>query len=99
MQDIPGSGYYHLPYRSLRAGGFANLLLGSRCLSGTHEAHSSYRVMCSISAVGQATGVAAELMVRQQQPSTSAVRASDIRWVLRKQNQFVEGDCTPPAGH
>jgi hypothetical protein len=38
------------------ARGHTNLLLGSRCISGTHEAHSSYRVMGPLSAAGQAAG-------------------------------------------
>lgn len=95
MVDIPGSGYYHIPYRSLRAKGFANLLLGSRCISGTHEAHSSYRVISSVTAIGQAAGTAAALAVRLQAGDLRDLRSEWIRWELRRQVQFVEGDIEP----
>ncbi len=92
IEEIPGSGYYHIPYRSLRAKGFTNLLLGSRCLSGTHEAHSSYRVMAPLSAVGQACGVAAALTVKTGKTDVRDVSAAQIRYVLREQGQFTEGE-------
>lgn len=97
MKPIPGSGYYHIPYRSLCAAGFHNLLLGSRCISGTHEAHSSYRVMSAVSAIGQAAGVAAALASTHCPADIRAVDPSIIRGVLQSQHQFVEGPVTPPA--
>jgi hypothetical protein len=95
MERIPAPGYYHIPYRCLIARGHKNLLLGSRCISGTHEAHSSYRVMAPLSAIGQAAGVAAALTCRAGKPDVRAIPATAIRWVLREQEQFVEGECTP----
>ena len=95
---IPPPGYYHIPYRCLRAKGFTNLLLGSRCISGTHEAHSSYRVMSALSVIGQAAGVAAALTARLGKRDVRDVAVENIRWVLRAQNQFVEGTGTPLPG-
>ncbi len=92
---IPGSGYYHIPYRSLRAKAWQNLLMGSRCISGTHEAHSSYRVMAPVSAIGQAAGVAAALTTRLDATDVRKVNAAQIRHVLAGQNQFVEGETEP----
>lgn len=89
IEHIPGSGYYHIPYRSLIARDADNLLLGSRCLSGTHEAHASYRVMPSISAIGEAAGVAAALAARDD-GAVRGVPAIGIRAILRGQRQFVE---------
>jgi hypothetical protein len=37
------------------------LLTAGRCISGTHRAHASYRVMSICMAMGQAAGVAAAL--------------------------------------
>ena len=94
LADIPGSGYYHIPYRCLLPRGIDNLLLGSRCISGTHEAHSSYRVMAGISPIGQAAGVAAALSAKSGD-SPREVNAAAIRSVLRQQGQFVEETDAP----
>ena len=96
MVDIPGSGYYHIPYRSLIAANAENLLLGSRCISGTHEAHSSYRVISGVTAIGQAAGTAAALAARYTEGKTRAIPASWSRYVLREQVQFVEGSTEAP---
>jgi hypothetical protein len=98
IREIPGSGYYHIPYRCLMARGFSNLLLGSRCISGTHEAHSSYRVMPPVSAIGQAAGVAAAWMSRLGLTDVRKVRADWIRHSLHEAGQFVEGECFAPSG-
>lgn len=93
MEWIPGKGYYHIPYRCLMAKGFSNLLLGSRCISGTHEAHSSYRVIPPVSAIGQAAGTAAALCAREGLDDVRQVSISRIHSVLAEAGQFVE-----PAG-
>lgn len=90
LEAIPGSGYYHIPYRCLISRDFPNLLLGSRCISGTHEAHSSYRVMSSISAIGQAAGTAAALCAQNGAENVRAIPATAIRAALRAQGQFAE---------
>lgn len=56
-----GSGRYDIPYRCLLPVGVENLLTAGRCISGTHEAVSSYRVMRIALAIGQAAGAAAAL--------------------------------------
>jgi hypothetical protein len=98
IREIPDSGYYHIPYRCLVARGFSNLLLGFRCISGTHEAHSSYRVMPPISAIGQAAGTSAGLFVNSGAGDLRRVDARWIRQVLKQANQFVEGECIDPPG-
>ena len=50
---------YDIPYRCLLPQKVENLLTVGRCISGTHLAHSSYRVMNIAMAIGQAGGVAA----------------------------------------
>lgn len=91
LVGIPGSGYYHIPLRCLTARRYANLLMGSRCISGTHEAHSSYRVMAPVSAIGQAAGTAAALAVAQQAEDVREVGASRVRAALAESGQFIEG--------
>jgi hypothetical protein len=56
---------YDIPYRCLLPLGVDNLLLTGRCISGTHRAHASYRVMSICMALGEAAGVAAALSARQ----------------------------------
>jgi hypothetical protein len=90
LVGIPGSGYYHIPYRCLIPKDRTNLLLGSRCISGTHEAHSSYRVMAPVSAIGQAAGTAAALVARDRLQDVRAIRLDQLHTNLRRQNQFVE---------
>jgi hypothetical protein len=91
LERIPGNGYYHIPYRSLIPRGCSNLLLSSRCISGTHEAHSSYRIMASVSAIGEAAGVAAALGVLQHRNDVREIEPSHIRYVLQLRGQFTEG--------
>lgn len=59
---------YDIPLRSLIPTKVGNLLLAGRCISGTHRAHASYRVMGICMAVGQAAGTAASLCVRDGLP-------------------------------
>jgi hypothetical protein len=55
--------YYEIPYRSLVPNTIGNLLVAGRCISGTHEAHGSYRVMAPCMAIGEAAGCAAALCI------------------------------------
>ena len=60
-----------------------NLLLSGRCISGTHRAHASYRVMAVCMATGQAAGTAAALSARAGvAPREVSVR--DVQAVLEK---------------
>lgn len=55
---------YTIPYRSFLPRGINNLLLNGRCISGTHIAHGSYRVMPICFAMGEGVGCAAAFTVR-----------------------------------
>lgn len=95
LTPIPGSGYYHIPYRSIRAKTFTNLVMGSRCISGTHEAHSSYRVMPPVSSIGQAAGTAAALAALMDKGDVRDIPTAQIRYILDQNDQFTEGDLEP----
>lgn len=56
---------YEIPYRCLVPESVGGLLFAGRCISGTHEAHASYRVTGTCMAMGQAAGLAAALAARQ----------------------------------
>ncbi len=55
---------YTIPYRCLVPEAVDGLLLSGRNISGTHIAHSNFRVMPICLATGEAAGVAAALAVR-----------------------------------
>ncbi len=96
LQRIPNTQVYHIPYRSLRAAGLTNLLLGSRCISGDFVAHSSYRGMSTITAIGQAAGGAAALAATLAGGDTRAVDPAWIRHELHRAGQWTEGPRHPP---
>ena len=56
---------YDIPYRCLIPLKVENLIVVGRCISGTHLAHASYRVMGIAMAVGQAGGAAAAVASKQ----------------------------------
>lgn len=56
---------YDLPYRCFLPKGLEGLMVAGRCISGTHRAHASYRVMSICMAMGEAVGYAAALSSRQ----------------------------------
>ena len=56
---------YTIPYRCFLPRGAGNLLLNGRSISGTHLAHSSYRVMPICFAMGEGAGTAAALAVKK----------------------------------
>lgn len=56
---------YDLPYRCFLPRKVDGLLTAGRCISGTHRAHASYRVMSICMAMGQAVGTAAALCAAQ----------------------------------
>ena len=71
IHDVKGGGgffegpregpYYTVPYRCLVPKKVENLLVAGRCISATHEAHGSLRVMPPCFATGQAAGTAGAL--------------------------------------
>ena len=56
---------YDIPYRSLLPENTEGLVLAGRCISGTHRAIASYRVITIALAIGEAAGVAAALSAQK----------------------------------
>ncbi|HSU78639.1 MAG TPA: FAD-dependent oxidoreductase, partial [Burkholderiales bacterium] len=65
LKRLPPGEAYDIPLRSLLPRNTDGLIVAGRCISGTHEAHSSYRVMPIVMATGQAAGVCAALAARR----------------------------------
>ena len=57
---------YDIPFSAMCPIGCNNLITAGRCISGTHVAHSSYRVMRICMAMGQAAGAAAAVMLKTE---------------------------------
>lgn len=72
---------YDIPYGCLVPRDIDGLLLAGRCISGSHEAHSSYRVMRICMAIGGAAGTAAALAA-QRGISPRAIPVADIQEIL-----------------
>lgn len=89
LKPLPPGQYYEIPLRCLLPRGVENLLVVGRCISGTHEALSSYRIMPVSMATGQAAGLCAALSVRKN-CSPQCVSAQDVRTRLAKQNADLE---------
>lgn len=53
--------YYKIPYRCLLPKEYDNLLVAGRCISATHEAQASIRIMAICACLGEAAGTAAAL--------------------------------------
>lgn len=84
LKRVPPGEAYDIPLRCLLPQKVEGLIVAGRCISGTHEAHSSYRVMPVSMATGQAAGVCAGLAVRHGKPPR-AIPAADIQDELIRQ--------------
>jgi hypothetical protein len=85
IERLPPGESYDIPLRCLLPQNCSRLLVAGRCISGTHEAHSSYRVMPVAMATGQAAGVCAALAAREK-CETRSVDYKEVQAVLQKQN-------------
>lgn len=85
---IPSGESYDLPLRALIPRVAENLLVAGRCISGSHEAHSSYRVMPIAMATGHAAGVCAALAAGSRRRPRD-VPAPDVQAELRRQGALV----------
>lgn len=72
--------YYTIPYRSLLPKEYDNLLVAGRCLSATHEAQASVRIMPICCCLGEAAGTAAAIAFR----TNTNAHSVDIKAVQQK---------------
>ena len=69
--------WYQIPFRCLVPKGMENLLVAGRCISSTHEAQASYRIMPFCCEIGQAAGTA----VAVAKKNSVTVRNTDVKKV------------------
>ena len=85
---FPAGKWYTIPYRSLLPKGAANLLVAGRCISATHAAQASIRIMPIVTTLGEAAGVAAAIAAK----AGVGVKHADvqaIRTQLEKEGAFL----------
>lgn len=80
FQFIKDGGSYSIPYRCFLPVGVSNLLVAGRCLSATHEAMGTARIMGAVMAQGQAAGTAAAMAAKHG----GATRKVDIQALQQK---------------
>ena len=85
---FPNGQYYTLPYRSLCPLNAENLLVAGRCISSTHEAQASYRVMPIVTCLGEAAGTAAAVAHKMNAP-LHEVDMNALQQTLRANNAFI----------
>ncbi len=68
--------YYTIPYRSLLPKEYDNLLVAGRCLSATHEAQASVRIMPICCCLGEAAGTAVAVAFKSGKNAHSVDKAS-----------------------
>ena len=90
LKRLPPGEAYDIPLRCLLPRETDGVIVAGRCISGTHEAHSSYRVMPVSMATGQAAGVCAALAVRRKQ-APRAISAADVQDELIRQGANLRG--------
>lgn len=64
FQFIKDGGSYSIPYRCFLPKGVDNLLVAGRCLSASHEAMGTARIMGAVMGQGQAVGTAAAMAAK-----------------------------------
>jgi ribulose 1,5-bisphosphate synthetase/thiazole synthase len=80
---IPADGVYDIPFRSLLPVGINKAIVAGRCLSASHRAHASCRLIAQCIAMGEAAGTAAALSLAEP----SDLRDIDI---ARLQRQLLD---------
>ena len=89
LREVKGD-FYEIPYRCIVPVKIKNLLIGSRSISATHEAHSSLRVMPVVSGLGEAAGLAAAICVKKK-INPAEVSGSQIKKEIFKLDTVLAG--------
>lgn len=83
QKKFPQGKGYTIPYRCFVPKKIDNLYLAGRDISGTHMAHSNFRVMPICANMGQAAGIAAAICVREN-TSPRNLDPKKVQDVLKK---------------
>ena len=81
--------YYTIPYGCLVPVESENLLVAGRCISTTHEAQASIRIMPTVCTIGEAAGVAAAIACSDK-VGVKQVDVKKLRDTLRSKGAIVD---------
>jgi hypothetical protein len=90
LRRLPPGEAYDIPLRALIPQQVEHLLVAGRCISGSHEALSSYRIMPASMAMGQAAGVCAALAARDGS-TPRRIGAVRVQQELKRQGADLRG--------
>ena len=90
MRRLPLDEAYDIPLRCLLPIGVDRLVVAGRCISGTYEAHSSFRAAATCMATGQAAGVCAGIAAKRA-ISPHHVSAAEVQSELVRQGADLRG--------
>ena len=79
---FPEGKYYEIPYRSLIPQGVNNMLVAGRCISSDHASQASYRIMPTVSTIGEAAGTAIGLAVKGK-TDTRGIDIKELQKILK----------------
>lgn len=80
--------FYSIPYRSLLPKEFDNLLVAGRCISATHEAQASVRIIPICCCMGEAAGVAAAVAFNSDK-NVHTADVKEIQKILRENGAAI----------
>jgi len=85
---FPEGTWYTIPYRSLIPRGVGNLLVAGRCVSATHEAQASIRILPIVCCLGEAAGIAVGVAAKEGVPP-GRVDVRQVQRLLAQAGAFV----------
>lgn len=80
--------YYTIPYRCLIPQGVKNMLVAGRCISSDHGAQASYRIMPTVSSIGEAAGTAVGIAMKNH-TDVRGINVKELQNSLKRYNTFV----------
>ena len=83
----PGE-YYTIPYRCLIPKGVENMLVAGRCISSDHGAQASYRIMPTVTTLGEAAGAALAL-AKKEGVMPREISVAELQRALREKGAFI----------
>ena len=86
---FPDGANYTIPYSSFLPKELDNLLVAGRCLSATHEAQASVRIMPICATMGQAAGTAVAV-AKQTSSNVHDVDVTKVQALLRKNGAAID---------